>query len=90
MYFTYVLRCIDNQNKWSFYTGFTKIIDNRVTDHISKSVETTKRFVKIELVYYEACLNETDARRREIQLKTGFGRGYLKRRLNNYIKSLRD
>jgi hypothetical protein len=32
----------------------------------------------------EACLSKEDASEREKQLKTGFGRGYLKRRLKNY------
>jgi hypothetical protein len=34
------------------------------------------------LEYYEACRFERSARLREKQLKTGFGRAYLKRRLN--------
>jgi hypothetical protein len=34
-----------------------------------------------ELEYYEACRSEIGARLREKQLKTGFGRAYLKRRL---------
>jgi len=35
----------------------------------------------VVLEYYEACRSEVNARRREKQLKTGFGRAYLKRRL---------
>ncbi|MCL5970340.1 MAG: GIY-YIG nuclease family protein [Patescibacteria group bacterium] len=91
MYYTYVLLCTDTkENKSKFYTGFTDDLRSRVIDHETKSVETTKKFDKIELVYYESCINETDARKRENQLKTGFGRGYLKRRLKNYLKSLQD
>ena len=91
MYFTYVLRCVDNKRRCiEFYTGSSKILPNRIGDHESKSVKTTKSFDKIELVYYEACLNKTDALKREKQLKTGFGRGYIKRRLENYLKILRE
>lgn len=91
MYFTYVLRCIDSKrNRVEFYTGSSKIVPDRFEGHKSKSVKTTKSFDKIELVYYEACLNKTDALKRENQLKTGFGRGYLKRRLDSYLKSLQD
>lgn len=90
MYFTYVLRCIDNKRgRVEFYTGLSEILPNRLEDHRTKSVKTTKSFDKIELVYYEACLNKTDAIKREKQLKTGFGRGYIKRRIDNYLKNLR-
>ena len=35
----------------------------------------------MELVYYEAGLDKESAIKREKQLKTGFGRAYLKRRI---------
>ena len=35
----------------------------------------------LKLVYYEACIGKADALKREKQLKTGFGRGYLRNRL---------
>lgn len=90
MYYTYVLFCQNTKTgKKMFYTGSTEDIEERELDHKTKSVETTKGFNKINLVYYEACFNKTDARKRELQLKTGFGRGYLKRRLEGYLKSTR-
>jgi len=49
-------------------------------------VKTTK-CCSCDLIYYEACLSKTDARKRELQLKTGYGRGYLKRRLQTYFSS---
>lgn len=88
MFFTYVLRChASKRNVIEFYTGSSEILPNRIEDHKSKSVKTTRSFDRIDLVYYEACLNKTDALRREKQLKTGFGRGYIKRRISNYLKS---
>lgn len=90
MYYTYALLCINaKQDIRKFYVGSTDDLKSRLVDHKTKSVETTKSFDKIELVYYEACLNKTDAIRREHQLKTGFGRGYIKRRLESYLNSLR-
>ena len=69
MYFTYVLRCVDNKRgRVEFYTGSSKTLPNRVQDHESKSVRTTKSFDNVELVYYEACLNKADAIKRENQL----------------------
>ena len=89
MYFVYVLKCTDfKRNKSEFYVGVTNNLIERMKDHKSKSVETTKVFDKIELIYYEASLNKTDAIKRERQLKTGFGRGYIKRRIENYLKEV--
>ena len=70
------------------YAGFTNNLRNRVEEHKSKKVRSTKQFDSVTLVYYEACLSKTDARKRELQLKTGFGRGYLKRRLRDYFAGL--
>lgn len=91
MFYTYVLQCIDTKrNRKRFYIGTSENMDERITAHQSKSTKTTKSFDKILLIYYEACLNKTDAIKREKQLKTGFGRGYLKRRIENSLKGLRD
>lgn len=90
MFYTYILLCQDSKNnRRKFYVGSTEDLKERILDHNTKSVETTKSFDKIDLVYYEACLNKADARKRELQLKTGFGRGYIKRRLATYFKNLR-
>ena len=86
MYYTYVLFCIDKKrNRTKFYIGSTEDLRNRVAKHKNKSVKTTKSFDNIILVYYEACLSKADSRKRELQLKTGFGRGYLTRRLENFL-----
>jgi len=65
--------------------GSTNDLKERLIRHRKGDVKTTKSFDKVVLVYYEACLNKTDARKRELQLKTGFGRGYIKRRLESYL-----
>ena len=89
MFYTYVLLCRDFIRKRSeIYIGFTEDLENRLAVHRSHSVQTTKSFDKIDLIYYEACLDKTDAGRRELQLKTGFGRGYLKKRLESYLKRI--
>lgn len=91
MYFVYVLRCKNlKRNKIEFYVGQSDNLIERLKDHKSKSVETTKAFDRIELVYYEASLNKKDAIKRELQLKTGFGRGYLQRRIQNYLREFKQ
>jgi predicted GIY-YIG superfamily endonuclease len=44
-------------------------------------VPATAFRLPVELIYYEACRELSLAQTRERQLKTGFGRAYLKRRL---------
>ena len=85
MYYTYVLLLNNNGSNNKFYIGATNDLKERILRHKSKGVKTTKKFNKIDLVYYEACRNKTDALKREMQLKTGFGRGYIKKRLENDI-----
>ncbi len=82
MYFVYVLysKSIDK-----LYIGFTNNLKRRILEHKSKNVYTSKRMSGCKLVYYEACLFKKDAQRREIQLKTGFGRNYLRKRVKDYL-----
>ncbi len=78
MFYTYVLK---SSKDGKLYTGWTKDLTNRIEKHRKGLVEATKNRLPIELVYYEACLSEESAIKREKQLKSGFGRAYLKRRL---------
>jgi len=43
----------------------------------------------MSLVYYEACLSQDDAFRRERYLKTGKGKRYLRQRLAQWISTVR-
>ena len=75
-----------DKNRKVFYIGFTNDLKRRVQEHKNGKTHTTYRMADKLLVYYEACLSKEDAMKREKQLKTGFGRGYLKRRLENYLE----
>ena len=48
-------------------------------------MESTEDRRPFKLIYYEACLDENDAIRREKYLKTYHGKMYLKRRLKSYL-----
>jgi len=77
-YYTYVLRSkIDN----NLYIGWTIDINSRVREHNKGWVVATEKRRPLELVYFEACLSKKSAIAREKQLKTGFGRAYLNRRV---------
>lgn len=78
MYYTYVLRSkIDN----FLYIGWTDDLRNRLKQHNLGKVESTSTRLPFELVYYEACVQKESAIKREKQLKSGYGRKYLKDRL---------
>jgi len=70
-------------DKW--YTGSTRNLKRRIEEHNNGRTQSTKNRVPFEIIYYEACLNEHDARIREKYLKTAWGKRYLKNRLKNYL-----
>jgi putative endonuclease len=82
MYYAYV---IQSRKDKKFYTGSTKDLRKRFNDHNSGKVSSTKNRGPFVLVYYEACLNEQDARYREKYLKSGLGKRYLKNRLKCFL-----
>jgi putative endonuclease len=77
-YYTYILK---SQKDGRIYTGFTKDLRKRQEQH-NKGLSTyTKGRGPFKLIYYEACLLEDKARSRELFLKSGMGKRYLKNRL---------
>jgi putative endonuclease len=69
----------------NFYTGYTKDLKRRFEQHNEGLVESTKERRPLKLVYYEACLNQNDAVKREKYLKSYHGKMFLKRRLKSYL-----
>jgi putative endonuclease len=82
MYYTYVLQSTKDSQ---FYAGFTKNLKQRFEQHNKGLVESTKQRRPFELIYYEACINQQDAIRREKYLKTYHGKMFIKRRLKSYL-----
>ena len=82
MYYTYVLKSMKDEN---FYTGLTDNLKLRFDQHNKGLVESTKDGKPFKLIYYEACLDQDDATRREKYLKTFHGKIFLKRRLKSYL-----
>ena len=85
MYYVYVLY---DRTGDRFYIGSTNNLDRRWKEHVLGKTQTTSRMKDKNLVYYEASISKQDTLRREKQLKTGFGRGYLRSRITNYLKNL--
>ncbi len=82
MYFTYILLSLKDKK---YYTGFTNNLKLRFEQHNKGLVESTEDRRPFELIYYEACLDQRDAIKREKYLKTYHGKMFLKRRLKSYL-----
>lgn len=81
-YYIYVLLSEkDNQ----FYTGYTSDLKQRIKLHSEGKVYSTKDRRPFRLIYFEGCVNQQDATRREKYLKSGNGKIYLKNRLSNFF-----
>jgi putative endonuclease len=68
-----------------FYTGFTKDLKLRFEQHNKGLVETTRDRRPLELIYYEACLRQEDALKREKYLKSYHGKMFIRKRLKSYL-----
>ena len=82
MYYMYVLQSeIDS----GFYIGFSKDLKLRFEKHAKGIVDSTKNRRPLKLIYYEACLTQEDATKREKYLKTYNGKRFLHKRLKSYL-----
>jgi putative endonuclease len=82
MYYVYVLI---SEKDGKFYTGSTDDLKRRMAEHHAGYSNSTMNRRPLRLVYYEACLLESDARRREKYLKSGMGKKYIRNRLKDYL-----
>ena len=83
-YYVYVLQSEKDHN---FYTGLCSDIKTRIEHHNNGKVLHTANRRPLKLVYWEGCLNKSDAAKREKYLKTTWGKRYLKGRLEGYFKT---
>ncbi|MBS3771624.1 MAG: GIY-YIG nuclease family protein [Bacteroidales bacterium] len=85
MFYVYVL--FSSKDK-RLYTGYTGNLKERLAKHNKGNVPSTRNRRPLKLIYFEGCLNQQDATRREKYLKSGNGKIYLKNRLKNYWRML--
>jgi len=81
-FYTYVLL---SKKDGDLYTGSTNNLRKRFKEHQDGKVFSTKNRRPLMLIYYEAGLNEEDARKREKALKTFRGKMTLRRRLKSFF-----
>ena len=82
MFYIYVLK---SQNTGNLYIGYTADLRKRIVEHNQGLNSSTKRYAPWTIIYYEACVERSDARRREAYLKTTQGGRLLKRRIKDFL-----
>jgi len=83
MYYVYILQ---SKKDKAMYVGYTNDLRKRFKMHNSGEIFSTKPRRPFMLLYYEAHQNKDDAIKRENFLKSGWGKNYIKRTLENYLK----
>ena len=81
-YYVYVLKSKKDGNN---YVGYTADLKKRLDLHEKGQVHSTKNRLPIRLIYFEGCLNQQDATKREKYLKSSWGKRYIKNRLDSYL-----
>lgn len=77
-FYVYVLQ---SQKDRKLYIGYTNNLKKRIKEHNKGKSFATKMRTPLKLIYFEGCLNQDDAKRREDYLKTTQGRRFLGLRL---------
>lgn len=80
-FYTYVLESLKDSDR---YIGYTDNLKRRIEEHKKGLSFATKFRLPFKLIYFEGCLNQEDAKRREDYLKTTQGRRFLGLRLLEY------
>jgi len=81
-YYVYVLESLKDGKK---YTGYTENLRSRFEQHNNGDVSSTKHRRPLKLIYFEGCIKQKDALKREKYLKTHYGKMFLKNRLKSYF-----
>jgi putative endonuclease len=82
MFYVYILQSLKNK---SLYIGYTTDLKKRFKEHNNGRSAATKPFLPYRLIFYEAFLNQKDAKNRELYLKSGWGLRSIKKILKNYL-----
>ena len=81
-YYVYVLH---NPQKDFVYIGYSENLKSRVSYHNDGKVQSTKAYLLLELIHYEAYKSKADAKRRELYLKSNRGKTTLTTMLREYF-----
>ncbi|MEK9178187.1 MAG: GIY-YIG nuclease family protein [Patescibacteria group bacterium] len=84
-YYVYVLY---NKSKSFIYIGYSENLKPRVARHNFGKIKSTKFYLPLELIHYEAYRNKKDAKRRELYLKSNKGKTTLATMLKEYFAKI--
>jgi len=83
IFYVYVIQSAKDQG---WYTGYSCDLKKRLEEHNNGRNFSTKHRRPWKLIYYEASMDEKDAKGREKYLKSGMGKRYLKNRLKFFFE----
>ena len=82
-FYIYVLESLKDGDR---YIGYTNNLRRRIEEHREGRCFSTKFRLPFILIYFEGCVDEADAKRREYYLKTTQGRRFIGLRLLEYVR----
>ena len=85
MHYVYVLCSLKDGG---LYTGYTTDLRSRFAAHREGAAKATRRR-PLRLIYYEAYLLAQDAKARELFLKSGSGKRFIRKQLSFYFSSVK-
>jgi putative endonuclease len=86
MFYVYILQ---SEKNGELYKGYTSDLKRRLKEHNQGLNFSTKRYMPWKVIYYEACIEESDAKRREKYLKTTQGGRLIKMRIKDYLYKMK-
>ena len=75
MFFVYAIK---SEKDGRIYVGMSADVEVRLKEHNAGKTKSTKRFKPWRLIYKEEVIYRIEARKREIYLKSGIGKEFLK------------
>ncbi len=85
-YYVYILF---NPSENFIYIGYSEDLKQRILSHNKGENVSTKPYIPLELIHYEAYKSMKDAKRREKYLKTNKGRTTLMTMLKEYFSGVK-
>ncbi len=82
-YYIYILH---NSAKDFIYIGYSEDLKQRLISHNKGENKSTKPYIPLDIIHYEAYKNMKDAKRREFYLKSNKGKTTLVTMLKEYFE----
>lgn len=80
-FYTYVLQ---SRKDGEHCIGYSENLRRRLEEHRSNKSFATQYRLPVDLIYYEACLHQADAKHSEKYLKSTAGRRFLAKRFKHF------